>query len=87
MFAVRLPPQDTGWGLKSRVTADAVSEVRKLPVAEKAARLQDQEARLKGVRIRGEMQPSYALVDLAANIKDTNVIVWIPPSKCTLKGH
>ena len=69
--------------LKSRVTSDAVTEVRKLPIAEKTARLQDQEARLKGVRIRGELQPSYALVDLAANIKDTNVIVWIPPSKCT----
>ena len=56
--------------------------VRKLPVAEKIARLQDQETRLKGLRIRGELQPSYALIDLISNIKETNNVVWIAPSRC-----
>ena len=42
----------------------------------------DQETRLRGLRIRGELQPSYALVDLISNIKETNNVVWIAPSKC-----
>ena len=67
--------------LKSMATEPSGETVRKLPVAEKIARLQDQEARLKGLRIRGELQPSYALVDLISNIKETNNVVWIAPSR------
>ena len=47
------------------------------------ARLNDQQERLKGLSIRGELQPSYALIDLVAGIQDSGSIVWIPPSKCT----
>ena len=54
-----------------------------MPVAEKLARLQEQEGRLRGIRIRGELQPSFALADLVAHIKETNCIVWIAPSKCS----
>ena len=69
--------------LKSMATEPSGETVRKLLVAEKIARLQDQEARLKGLRIRGELQPSYALVDLISNIKETNNVVWIAPSRCS----
>ncbi len=50
---------------------------------EKIARLQDQETRLRGLRIRGELQPSYALIDLNSNIKETNNVVRIAPSRCS----
>lgn len=69
--------------LKSQVTVDPSEGVRKLPAAEKEARLQEQKGRLVGLQIRGETQPSYSLVDLVANIAETNNIVWLPPSKCT----
>ena len=69
--------------LKSRATDTSTDGARKLPLAEKAARLKDQEARLPGLRLKGELQPSYALVDLVAQIKETNCITWIPPSKCS----
>ena len=69
--------------LKSKATDTSTDGARKLPMAEKAARLKDQEARLSGLRIKGELQPSYALVDLVAQVKETNCITWIPPSKCT----
>ena len=69
--------------MKSKATDSSGDAARKLPVAEKAARLRDQDARLPGVRIRGELQPSYALIDLVAQIKETNNIVWIAPSKCS----
>ena len=69
--------------LKARATDTSGDGTRKLPVAEKAARLKDQELRLPGVRIRGELQPSYALIDMIAQMKETNCVVWIPPSKCS----
>ena len=69
--------------LKSRATDTSSEGARKLPMAEKAARLRDQEQRLPGIRIKGELQPSYALVDLVAQVKETNCITWIPPSKCS----
>jgi hypothetical protein len=70
--------------LKTNVSTDAgVEGGRKLPPVEKVARLNDQQARLSGLPIRGELQPSYALIDLVAGIYDSGSIVWIPPSKCT----
>lgn len=38
-----------------------------MPVAEKQARLQQQQQRLSGLSISGELQPSYDLIDLAAS--------------------
>ncbi|CAK9085399.1 Uncharacterized protein SCF082_LOCUS40459 [Durusdinium trenchii] len=67
--------------LKSKATDTTGDGTRKLPVAEKAARLKDQETRLPGVRIKGELQPSYALIDLFAQMKETSCVFWIPPSK------
>ena len=69
--------------LKSKATDTSSDGVKKLPLAEKAARLKDQETRLHGLRLKGELQPSYALVDLVAQVKETNCITWIPPSKCS----
>ena len=69
--------------LKSKATEPSGEAGRKLPVAEKAARLRDQEARLTGLRIRGELQPSFALVDLVAAMKESNCVSWIPPSRCS----
>ena len=70
--------------LKTNVTTDTgVEGSRKLPPVEKVARLQEQQARLKGLTIKGELQPSYALIDLIAGIHDSGSIVWVPPSICT----
>ena len=43
----------------------------------------EQEGRLPGLRIRGELQPSFGLVDMVAQMKETNCVTWIPPSKCS----
>ena len=69
--------------LKSQVSIDATEGVRKLPAAEKEARLLDQRARLVGVQIRGETQPLYAIVDTVASMAENGTILWLPPSKCT----
>jgi len=70
--------------LKTNVTTDAGAEgSRKLPPVERVARLQELQFRLKGLTIKGEMQPSYALIDLIAGICDSGLIFWVPPSECT----
>lgn len=69
--------------LKSRATDTTGESSRKLPIAEKTARLREQEARLSGLRIRGELQPSFALVDLIAQMKESNCVTWVPPSRCS----
>ena len=70
--------------LKSQVSQESGQEgVRKLPVAEKVARLERQQARLSGVSITGELQPSHALIDLVASMCDTNAVIWVAPSKCS----
>ena len=54
---------------KQQVSLDATTEgARKLPAAEKQARLARQQERLTGLSITGELQPSYALVDLVAGM-------------------
>lgn len=69
---------------KQQVSLDASAEgSRKLPAAEKQARLQQQQARLGGLHIAGELQPSHALIDLAASMLESNTIIWIGPSKCS----
>ena len=69
---------------KQQVSGDTgVDGVRKLPVAEKQARLLKQQQRLTGVAITGELQPSYALIDLAASMLENNSVIWIAPSKCS----
>ena len=44
--------------------------------------MRDQKARLGGVSIEGETEPSYALIDLVKSMVDNNCVLWIPPSKC-----
>ena len=70
--------------LKSQITNDPASDTpKKLPQAEKVARLEDQQRRLSGLEIKGELQPSFALIDLVASIAESGAVVWIAPSKCS----
>lgn len=72
--------------LKGKVPGDQ-GEKHKLPTIEKQARLTDQRARLVGIEIKGEMQPSYALVDAACGMVESNSVLWIGPSQCTSRDQ
>ena len=70
--------------LRSQVSQESSQAgIRKLPVAEKIARLERQKARLSGVSVTGELQPSHALIDLVASMCDTNSVIRVAPSKCS----
>ena len=51
--------------------ADKVDSVKRIPIAEKKHRLEQQERRLAGVSISGELEPSHQLLDLTNNIIET----------------
>ena len=67
---------------KPQVASDSSEPLtKKLPVAEKQARLAEQTARLTGFLIEDETQPSHALIDIGASIAESNSIQWIAPSR------
>ena len=72
--------------IKDRVSsesADKADAVKKVPLAEKKQRREDQVARLSGISMTGELDPSHALLDIANQILETGSILWLAPSKCT----
>ncbi|OLP76383.1 hypothetical protein AK812_SmicGene43686 [Symbiodinium microadriaticum] len=73
--------------LKQQAIADPAEAVKKLPLAEKQARIEDQKLRLKGVLLEDEMQPSHSLIDACAHMIEQNHVTWIPPSKCTKRDQ
>ena len=63
--------------------ADPSSLVKRLPAAEKQARLEMQMKRLAGLKISGELSPSHQLLDLTNAMVETGIITWVAPSKCS----
>lgn len=68
--------------LKSTVTGDA-DGARRLPFAEKQARILSARQDIHGFLIQGETEPSFALIDKCQAMFDTGVVIWLPPSVCT----
>ncbi|CAE7226783.1 unnamed protein product, partial [Symbiodinium sp. CCMP2592] len=62
-------------------TADV--QIKRLPLPERTARALDQQRRLSGVAITGELQPSYNLVDKCNTMLESGALVWLPPSVCS----
>ncbi|CAE7366831.1 unnamed protein product, partial [Symbiodinium sp. KB8] len=56
--------------------------LRKLPLPEKRARKESQQARLAGLDMDGELDPSYQLIDACNHQLENAVIYWLAPSKC-----
>ncbi|CAE7224862.1 unnamed protein product [Symbiodinium microadriaticum] len=57
--------------------------LRKLPVPEKRARRENQQGRLSGIAMEGELDPAYQLIDACNHQQmESTVLYWPPPSKC-----
>ena len=69
--------------MKHQVERSADSAPRKLPQPERGARQEEQRRRLPGVDITGSMEPSNALVDLIAQMREENVLKYVELSSCT----
>jgi len=64
-------------------SADPGTLVKKLPAAEKQARLEKQQERLSGLKLIGELAPSHQLLDLVNSILESGAIIWVAPSRCS----
>ena len=68
--------------LKDQVTNPDPLAAKKVPQAEKEARLANLRNRLSGVLIEGHTEPCHALLDTASQIYDQNILRYIPLEKC-----
>ena len=64
-----------------------VTQPKKIPLAEKEARLGEIRARLNGVDIRGPLEPATALFEHTVHQHETKVLKYLPPEKCYSREH
>lgn len=72
--------------LKQRTERDETAEPSRMPVAERNARLQEQQNRLKGIHFSPETEPSHKLVDLVCQMSTDQTLEWIPWEKLTSRA-
>jgi hypothetical protein len=60
---------------------------RKLAPADRAARLEEQQARLKGIAIRGPYEPGDSLVDRFVSFYENDRLQWVPWDMCVSREH
>jgi len=68
--------------LKEQITNPEPTAARKVPHAERDARMTNLKARLNGVLIEEHCEPSHSLLDLATQLYDQNILRFIPLEKC-----
>ena len=68
--------------LKEQITNPEPSAAKRVPPAERDARMLNLKQRLNGVLIEGHSEPSHMLLDLATQLYDQNVLRYIPLEKC-----
>ena len=71
--------------LKQSVERQEDQSIKRLAQPECADRLAKQQARLSAIQIRGNIEPSDPLVDLAVSMREENPISYIEPSAATSK--
>lgn len=64
-----------------------LTQPKKIPLAEKEARLGEIRARLTGVDISGPLEPATALFEHAVHQHETKVLKYLPPEKCYSREH
>jgi hypothetical protein len=69
--------------LKNKVTATDEDAPKRVPVQERAARHEEQKVRLNGLRLEGELECSYALLDLVMQQFERNELRYITLNLCT----
>ena len=73
--------------LKSRVEGQDENSVKKLPTAERLARQEAQKARLTGVVLSVNNQPSHASIDQATDMLENNLLRYLPMNRWTSRAQ
>ncbi|CAE7638477.1 Abcb1a [Symbiodinium sp. CCMP2592] len=73
--------------LKSRIDRKDDDTPRKLAVAERASRHQDQVRRLRGLNLVGELEASHSLIDAVVQMYDDNQLRYLRWDQCTKRDQ
>ena len=68
--------------IRSRTERTESDQPRKMPLAERMARIEKQKKELKGLVINAASEPSHALVDKFQSMIDDGYLTYIGPEKC-----
>ena len=71
--------------LRSKIDKREDEAPRKVPQAERNARLEAQRRRLAGIEIAGPLEPSDSLVDLVAQQKEDEILRYVELEVCTCR--
>jgi len=69
--------------LRESVSNPEAAHTRKLPQVERSAKLADLKARLAGVCVERQLDPSHALLDATSQMYEAQQITYLSPEKCT----
>eukprot|EP00971_Amphidinium_carterae_P352541 6492644-Amphidinium_carterae.2 len=68
--------------LKSKIERVGDEAPKQLPMHERAVRVERLKDRMRGLELDGEFEPSYKLVDAAANMVELNRLRYLPWNEC-----
>ena len=69
--------------VQTRTEGADPDEPRRMPNAEREYRLKVLQDKLPGLRLEGELQPSFHLIDLCSSMFESGQVTYIPWEKCT----
>ena len=73
--------------IRSRVDKTEDTAPRKLPQPERVSRRSDQQLRLPGIKIVGNLEPANCLVDFCQSLREDNVLQFVDPGKCVSRDQ
>lgn len=73
--------------LREQVTNPEQAMNRKIPEAERDARMATLRASLPGLTIEGPLEPSHVLLQLCSSQREQNQLAYIAPEKCVSRMH
>ena len=73
--------------MKTMVEQSDEAPLRRLAPAERAERFSEQQKRLKGINMQGQMEPGDSLIDAAVGIYESDRLSYIAWEKCVSREH
>ena len=68
--------------VRAQADPNADPSVRKLPAAERTARIVAQKARLAGLNLEGPLEVAHSLYDVVSGMMEADSLKYLPPNKC-----
>ena len=69
--------------LRQAVEDPDSSTSKRVPPVERRTRLDEVTKELTGVEMKDELEPAYCLLDAVVKMRESQALVYLPPSKCT----